>query len=111
VCWITIGVAPQDTGVAALEGPGSGIERVGFHEKPTALPKQVFTVRRQSKAAPNPVEEAHTQLVLERENLARGGRLAHIQPSACPSNAAGFGRANEGLEVAQVHRFLVSILA
>ena len=35
---------PQDAGVAALEGSSSRIERIGFHQEPTALPKQIFAV-------------------------------------------------------------------
>jgi hypothetical protein len=98
----------EDSGVSALERASSRTEQLRVHQQSTALPEQVLTLRRQPETPADPVEEAHTQLGFQREDLARRRRLAHGQPSARPRYATGLGDAHERVEMAEVHLLSIS---
>jgi hypothetical protein len=72
--------------VSALERSGPCPEELGFHQEATALPEQVLALRRQAQAPADPVEQPDTQFGLERQDLTRGRRLAHVQPGPRPGD-------------------------
>ena len=97
------GADPEHPGLSALEGPGPLGERVGVRQQSASSPQEVFALRGELDATPDPVEELDVQLGLERADLTRQRRLTQIQSGARPAESAGVDDAHEGAEVSQVH--------
>jgi len=60
---------PEQSGLAALEGPRPLAERLGVRQQAAAPLEQILALRGELDAAPDPVEEPHPQLRLQRVNL------------------------------------------
>jgi hypothetical protein len=56
------------------------------------------------KATANAVEQQHAKLGLQRPDLARGRRLAQMQPPGGAGEPAGVGDGDQSLQLSEVHR-------
>jgi hypothetical protein len=54
-------------------------------------------------AAPDQIEQPDTQFRLEGMELSGNGRLAEVDPVGRPTQSAGIGNGDKGLQMAQVH--------
>ena len=90
------GADPEHPGLSPLEGPGPLAERVGVRQQSAGSPQEVFALRSELDATPDPVEEADVQLGLEGADLTRQRRLTQIQSGDRPAESAGVDDAHEG---------------
>jgi hypothetical protein len=63
-----------------------------------ASSQQVFAFRRQLNAAADAVEQRHTQLRFQRQNLPGRRRLRQVQPGRRAAESAVVGNGDEGAE-------------
>jgi hypothetical protein len=105
------GANPEDSGLAGLERASALAKGVGFCQQPPAAPEQVFALRCQLHAPPDPVKQRHAQLGLERVDLARERRLTHVQAGGRTGEAADICNGRESPQLAKIHNGYDNIFA
>ena len=67
------------------------------------MPEQVLACGRQLNAAPDHIEQPHTQFSLELMELSGNGGLAEVDPVSRPTQSPRIGDGHKGLQMTQVH--------
>src|ERR1051326_5564851 len=93
----------QNTGISLLAGAGPLDQRLRIRQETATPSEQIFAFGSELHASPDPVEQRHAEFAFESVDLARNRRLAEIQPSCRPMDAAGVDDCDEGAEVAELH--------
>jgi hypothetical protein len=78
-------------------------DRLGVGQEAPAPLEQVLACGRQLNAAPDQIEQPHTQFRLERMKLSGDGGLAEVDPPNRRAQSPGIRNGDKNLQVAQVH--------
>jgi hypothetical protein len=97
------GTDAQDAAFASFQGTRGFADRFDFGEHTAAAQQKMFPLGGQPNAPPGAMKKRDTEFLLERVDLARGRRLAEMQPVGGARHPAGIADRNEHLELAQVH--------
>jgi hypothetical protein len=95
---------PEHARLSALERPCPLTDRIGVRQQPAAPPQQVFPLGRELNAAPAAIEQPDVQAGFQCLDLPAKSRLADVQPSGGPSEAASVDDGDERAQVSEVHR-------
>jgi hypothetical protein len=86
-----------------VQRAGALPERLRLGQDVAAVSQQVFALRRELDAAPDPVEELHSQIGFQVTDLAGEGRLADVDLLGGLRHAALLGDADEIAEMPELH--------
>ena len=100
------GAAPitQYAGLTGLECTSPLSERFRVRQQATTAHKKVLALRGELDAPPDPIEQTHAELALERMDLPRRCRLRQVQSGRGARKPAAVGDRDEGAQKSQVHR-------
>jgi hypothetical protein len=90
---------PEHPSLTGLEGARAFADRLGVDQEAPAPLEQVLACGRQLNAAPDQIEQPHTQFRLKRMKLSGNGWLAEVDPPNRRAQSPGIGNGNKGLQV------------
>ena len=96
------GADPEDAGLPGLERTRARAKRIGFRQQAPAAAEQIFALRCQLHASPDPIEQRHAQLGLERVDLPRERGLTDVQAAGRAGEAADICDGGKGAQLAKI---------